>query len=267
MRVYKNGENMQSIWKSENYYQIAHDASKHHIHPKIKELADIAKNCDEILEIGCGEGTKLDIICNHKSKGTGVDISPIAIKKAILQYPQYKFIQADGEKLPFDDNKFDLVYSAFTLEHTQNPEKVIKEMIRVAQKGAYLSLLAPNYGAPFRKSPCFRGHRIIRIVQGFWNDLIKSFNSQLLNWHRVLPIADSQNFEIDFDTTVEPYLGSLLDFIRSLNGLLIRVSSCWEIEEKHETMINKAFRYLATKSIYPFIYWGPHLFVVWQKKS
>jgi len=46
-----------------------------------------------------------------------------------------KFIQADGEKLPFDDNEFDYVICNHVLEHSENPGKFLQEQMRVAKAG------------------------------------------------------------------------------------------------------------------------------------
>src|SRR5690606_1509140 len=50
-------------------------------------------------------------------------------------YKGQKFIQADGESLPFEDNEFDYVICNHVLEHVDNPEKFLNELARVAKKG------------------------------------------------------------------------------------------------------------------------------------
>lgn len=46
-----------------------------------------------------------------------------------------KFMQADGEHLPFPDNKFDYVICNQVLEHTPDPAKFLSELSRVAKRG------------------------------------------------------------------------------------------------------------------------------------
>lgn len=46
-----------------------------------------------------------------------------------------KFIQADGESLPFRDKEFDYVICCHVLEHVDNPVKFLNEQFRVAKKG------------------------------------------------------------------------------------------------------------------------------------
>lgn len=46
-----------------------------------------------------------------------------------------KFIQADGEQLPFKDKEFDYVICKHVLEHIENPQAFINEQTRVAPMG------------------------------------------------------------------------------------------------------------------------------------
>ena len=50
-------------------------------------------------------------------------------------YHNQKFVQADGENLPFKDNEFDYVICNQVLEHVENPIKFLNEQARVAKKG------------------------------------------------------------------------------------------------------------------------------------
>lgn len=45
------------------------------------------------------------------------------------------FIEADVEKLPFKDKVFDFVFCSHLLEHVENPDKALNEMVRVAKRG------------------------------------------------------------------------------------------------------------------------------------
>lgn len=50
-------------------------------------------------------------------------------------YPHQTFIHASGEHLPFKDKEFDYVICNQVLEHVDNPEIFIKELMRVAHRG------------------------------------------------------------------------------------------------------------------------------------
>ncbi|MEP6675445.1 MAG: methyltransferase domain-containing protein [Ferruginibacter sp.] len=46
-----------------------------------------------------------------------------------------KFINADGERLPFADKEFDYVICCHVLEHVEDPVKFLSEIFRVGKKG------------------------------------------------------------------------------------------------------------------------------------
>jgi SAM-dependent methyltransferase len=46
-----------------------------------------------------------------------------------------KFLEADGENLPFGDHEFDYVICRHVLEHVEDPIKFVKEQARVAKMG------------------------------------------------------------------------------------------------------------------------------------
>jgi len=80
-----------------------------------------------ILNVGCGSETY----------GTDfVDLYP--------QRKEVKKVNIDKEKLPYKDNTFDEVYSAFLFEHLKNPHKALLEMKRVLKKGGRIVLMTDN---------------------------------------------------------------------------------------------------------------------------
>lgn len=56
-------------------------------------------------------------------------------------------VSAVGERLPFADDAFDLVYSSNVLEHVADPRRVLDESLRVLRPGGYLHVVVPNYGS------------------------------------------------------------------------------------------------------------------------
>jgi len=58
-------------------------------------------------------------------------------------------VSGKGEALPFPDNSFDICYSSNVLEHVDDPQKVINEMVRVTKSGGIIQIVVPNYGSFF----------------------------------------------------------------------------------------------------------------------
>lgn len=91
------------------------------------------KEGDNVLDVGCGSGNLLNILNTlYGIEGTGIDIAPLAIKRATEFNPcQNKVLIADAENLPFKANSFEYVISLDVLEHIPHPTKCISEMSRI----------------------------------------------------------------------------------------------------------------------------------------
>ncbi|MDE0186731.1 MAG: class I SAM-dependent methyltransferase [Candidatus Poribacteria bacterium] len=104
-----------------------------------------------ILEIGSGLGT-FNIVCQQNG-GDCYGIEPDSVKVGISldrldnAGVRRKILRSVGEDLPFGDRTFDLVVSFQVLEHTQIPEKVMRETVRVLKPGGYIHFVVPNYNS------------------------------------------------------------------------------------------------------------------------
>lgn len=93
----------------------------------------------QVLEVGCGAGTDLVRFARGGAVVTGVDIAPSAIELAKQNFSQQGLpatLQvADGERLPFGDGRFDLVYAHGVVQYTANPAALVAECHRVLKPG------------------------------------------------------------------------------------------------------------------------------------
>ena len=84
---------------------------------------------DFILEIGSGHNPKIrsDVLCDKF-----IDDDTQRGGKIVADRP---VVEADGQFLPFADASFDYVICSHVLEHVENPELLISELMRVASRG------------------------------------------------------------------------------------------------------------------------------------
>ena len=248
----------------ERYYQKAKEAStKIGNHPGLIILRQLVSISKKVLDVGCGEGTRLNLFSKKGHKGTGVDVSGYAIKKAKKQYSHFNFVLVKGEKLPFQSNSFDLAYSTFVLEHTQDPKLFVDEMIRIVRPNGKIVILCPNYGAPNRRSPVSKANPLKKLLFGVTQDIIPKHNTSL-SFTKVTPRKIFRNS--DDDTTCEPYLLTLQRYLIKEQNIQIEISSSlWEIDDQVHSHHQRIFKFLGTYKIPPFKFWGPQLFVVLRK--
>ena len=88
------------VWRSETYFLLAKKGSMDIDHPGMKILKKISRSAKSILDLGCGEGTRLNLLVAGNQNGIGVDISRKALEMGKKSYPKIKFIKADLEKIP-----------------------------------------------------------------------------------------------------------------------------------------------------------------------
>ena len=130
----------------------------------------------KLLEVGSGYGTNLAVWLRHfnvdahgiEPSGEGFDQGYLASRKLLAAngMDPGRVHNATGESLPFPDESFDIVYSANVLEHTQNPEQVLRESVRVLRRGGLLHMEMPNYLS------YFEGHYMVVQPPIFWKPML-----------------------------------------------------------------------------------------------
>jgi demethylmenaquinone methyltransferase/2-methoxy-6-polyprenyl-1,4-benzoquinol methylase len=133
-------------------YDLMNDVMSFGIHRLWKQYAiDIAnvKKGDAILDLASGTGDLIKLY--HKKIGNSGRIVSSDINEAMLDEGKrnlinsgvlgIEFVQANAEKLPFEDNSFDLVSIAFGLRNVTDKDKALSEMFRVLKPGGILIVL------------------------------------------------------------------------------------------------------------------------------
>lgn len=101
----------------------------------------------QILDVGFGLGYGLNILSIKAGEANGVDVDVKVLNYCTDTYvgrnPRLKtLITFDGYNLPFSDDTFDVITCVDVIEHVEDYDHLIKEMLRVSRKGVFLS--TPN---------------------------------------------------------------------------------------------------------------------------
>jgi SAM-dependent methyltransferase len=172
----------------------------------------------KVLDLGCGTGH--DMMFFKKRYGCrvyGIDISRESIKIAKKTFGKINVIRADIRFLPFKMNSFDFVISYGTIEHVENTEKVIKEVVKVLKPNGYFIFSVPN------KFSIFHFKKIIKKKLGIW-DL--GYEKSFSDWELKRLLSKSNFYDISFMRERHLYSSSFAigNLLNKLDNLLMKLS-------------------------------------------
>lgn len=138
-------------------------------------------NDKKLLEVGCGRGDIINKFAEKKIKCYATDI---LIDSAKHLKKEVKFTQnnIEKEKLPYEDNFFDAIYTKSLLEHIGNNDLFFKECKRVLKKEGKLIIYIPDWETQYLN---------------FYDDIthIKPFTEQTLD--SCFKLYDFKNYKIE----------------------------------------------------------------------
>ena len=98
-----------------------------------------------VLDVGCGTGILFDYITDRPEMIVGLDLSKKTLLEAKARTTKKNpdnvhLVQADADNMPFGDGMFDRVSAVTVLQNAPNPDKMLKEIRRVAKDEAVFVL-------------------------------------------------------------------------------------------------------------------------------
>jgi ubiquinone/menaquinone biosynthesis C-methylase UbiE len=103
-----------------------------------------------VLDFGCGDGRYTIRVAQEEAvRVVGIDASEAMIqlanqKKSELNLINVDFLVADGAKLPFADETFDVVFANYVLVHFPSMDVPLKEISRVLKPGGQILVTQNN---------------------------------------------------------------------------------------------------------------------------
>jgi 2-polyprenyl-3-methyl-5-hydroxy-6-metoxy-1,4-benzoquinol methylase len=94
-----------------------------------------------VVDVGCGAGRLRAVLGTRPSRYVGVDA---------VRYDEFpagaEFLRADLDRddVPVDDNAADVAIALETIEHLENPRRLMRELTRIARPGGTIVVSTPN---------------------------------------------------------------------------------------------------------------------------
>ena len=107
-------------------------------------ISELIESNKRVLDVGCGDGTLMKYLKDNKNVDTrGLEISKNNVQLCISKSLSVIEGNAERDLKQFPDLSFDYVILIQTLQAFYNPEKVIDDLLRVANKAI---VTIPNFG-------------------------------------------------------------------------------------------------------------------------
>tara|TARA_B100001758_G_C18269788_1_gene535732 strand:- start:57 stop:653 length:597 start_codon:yes stop_codon:yes gene_type:complete len=107
-------------------------------------ISELIENKTRVLDVGCGDGTLMKYLRDEKNVDTrGLEISKDKVQKCVSKGLAVIEGNAEEDLKQFPNSSFDYAILSQTLQAFYKPEKVIDDLLNVADKAI---ITIPNFG-------------------------------------------------------------------------------------------------------------------------
>lgn len=99
-----------------------------------------------ILDVGCGSGGSSVLAKERGAEVHGIDVAEELLSFAIQRVPEGVFQVADIEHLPYEDNMFDVIFAANSLQYSEDRIAALHELKRVCKPNG--KIIVGLFGQP-----------------------------------------------------------------------------------------------------------------------
>lgn len=119
-----------------------HYSTSKGLHLNYSIITDLIESGSTVLDLGCGDGTLLKMLKDKNIKARGVEIDQSKVIKCLEK--GLSVVQGDIDEglAEYPNQSVDYIILNQTLQSTEKPDYVIKEMLRVGKK---IVLSFPNF--------------------------------------------------------------------------------------------------------------------------
>ena len=109
-----------------------------------KIISELIEKNSKTLDVGCGDGELMKYLFENKTKDIrGLEISKKSVQNCLSKGLPVIEGNAENDLIQFPNHSFDCVILSQTLQAFLNPEKVIRNLLRVGKKAI---VTIPNFG-------------------------------------------------------------------------------------------------------------------------
>ncbi|MBW4526066.1 MAG: class I SAM-dependent methyltransferase [Phormidium tanganyikae FI6-MK23] len=97
----------------------------------------------KVLDLCCGSGQTTQFLVERSNHVTGLDASPLSIRRAKQNVPEAEYVEAFAEKMPFADYSFDLIHTSAAMHEMEAAQlrQIFQEVYRVLKPGGVFTMV------------------------------------------------------------------------------------------------------------------------------
>ena len=134
----------EKYWTEKRFKQHIKNVRKTFPSEILESVEKVLINGNRLLDVGCGDGSLIEIARSRFDEVYGCDISELILRDAKTRGIIPTCLDLNARHLPFRDKSFNTLTCLEVIEHVLNPIQLLKDLNRVLHPNGQLVLSTPN---------------------------------------------------------------------------------------------------------------------------
>lgn len=183
-----------------------------------------------LLDVGPGKGNHLVGFSRLGLEVYGVDKRDECLR--VLKDFDIRKCDIEKDRFPFEDNFFDFVFSKSVIEHLENTDNLLQEILRVLKPEGMAVVMTGDWKSEF---------------ESFWDDYTHKKPFTRKGLENALKINDFSDVKCDYFLQL-PFVWKY-PFLKFIAGFISLLPDSWKWQDKEENQPRKLIRFSKEKEL------------------